>query len=171
MIEGDPSGTFQRWADEAQMPLPPIVKIRAGSPGECGNEFESDDSANPACVYFPDSILITKPRWINRWTFYHELGHIFDAEEMTDPERGQFLTSIGFPERAWDYSEPGVDIHQTEPREFFANAYAECATTGSAPKPRVLSRILPVDFGPVWIEDPVQWRRICRQIAAAAVDS
>lgn len=163
VVEGDASGTFQAWTDRSKMPTPPVVVVRAGAPTECGWEF-GGDLTNPACVLLPETIIITKPRWINRWTFYHEMGHVFDAELLTESERSRFLELIRLPGRPWEYSEVGVDIHDTSPQEFFADAWAECAEDGITPSAAVLERALPLKFGPRWIEDPRQFSRICRLI-------
>jgi len=163
VIEGDPSGVFQRWTDEAKIDTPPDpITVRDGAPGECG--YGTEDQAAPACAILPDGIIITRPDFINRFSFWHELGHDFDAQVLTEEDRARFLELIRLPGRPWDYSEPGVDIHKTSPREFFADAYAECAASGTDPTPPILRHVLPMKFGPTWIEGPIRWRQICRVI-------
>jgi hypothetical protein len=62
----------------------------------------------------------------------HELGHVFDAEYMTDADRAQFMSILGLS-GGWWYTQTtvsyGVAITFT-PGEWFAESYRMCATWG-----------------------------------------
>ncbi len=63
-----------------------------------------------------------------RFTLAHELGHIWDADHMTDPYRAAFTAQTGAPDRAW-FSDADTSL---DPGEAFANAYAYCSMSPRA---------------------------------------
>jgi hypothetical protein len=58
----------------------------------------------------------------DRETRAHELGHLWDAQVLTDDDRAWFSKRLGRPRLPWTRS-PG----QTSNGELFAEAYARCA--------------------------------------------
>lgn len=73
--------------------------------------------------------------WLNedadRYDRMHELGHIFDAQVLTDRDRRRFTRLLGLGQRPWQktYMTPGgvVTDDFDSPNEWFADAYAHCA--------------------------------------------
>ena len=79
-----------------------------------------------SCAYVDDT---TDPRygaWIDpthdEFDRAHELGHLFDAQVLTDEDRAWFTPRLGFhPGTPW----VGAEYEQS-PSERFADAYAAC---------------------------------------------
>lgn len=63
-----------------------------------------------------------------RLTLAHELGHVWDAEHMTDQYRAAFTSQTGSSGRPW-FSEADTPF---DPGEAFANAYAYCSMSPRA---------------------------------------
>lgn len=54
-------------------------------------------------------------------TLWHELGHVFDRDLLTDSDRRWIARMVGMPRRAWFAAEG-----RESPAERFADVYAEC---------------------------------------------
>ena len=103
---------FQTWVDASAMPTPPV----------------SLNVVLESCpVAISDGCIVGEPRATvylgsfvqDRPTLLHEVGHAFDATEMTDADRAAFQ-ALFHDTRAWR-SPPN------SPHERFAEAYSLCA--------------------------------------------
>lgn len=97
-------------AAAAGVPLPaqmPVV-ILAPCPYEGGS----------SCIWLGGPIYLD-PEWADRFTLFHELGHVFDYQHMDDRERAAFLRLTG-DRRPWRSP-------RNSPHEKFAESYATCA--------------------------------------------
>lgn len=161
---------LQQWANESKVATPPQpVEVIPVELGGCGFALPGEDDAGqafPACALPPNKIGVVRAGWLNRFTFYHELGHDFDAQVLTDPLREEFLALLGLTGRPWYYTEPGVDIHDTAPSEFFAMTYEDCAFWGIHLRNRWerWGRALPLVLGPIWIKSVRRRGTLCRFI-------
>lgn len=149
---------YQRWSDEARIATPPLsVEIKLTPPLDCAER--------EACAGGPTEIWVTGP--IDKTVFLHELGHLFDWQVLTDLDRERFLQIIGRTGRPWDYAEPGVDIHDTSPREFFAMFYSNCAEWGvGLTKPYQRLRALPMWIDRSWVSR-AERRQVCELVDGA----
>jgi hypothetical protein len=129
-----------------RMPLPPRFTIH----------HEVCPDYDGSCAW-PETGEIWLPPGAGRFARWHELGHIFDYQVLTDADRAWFTPQLGFPSnRPWeaanyDDESPGF----TEPAERFADAYAHCALR------TVPSSI--VSYG--YLPGPRTHRRVCTAIA------
>ncbi|HEY3186458.1 MAG TPA: hypothetical protein VGJ70_03220 [Solirubrobacteraceae bacterium] len=126
---------YQSWVDQSLVPTPAgTVTLRlAGCP--------SHWDGGVACADQASRTIYLGPGGRGRETFLHELGHIFDAEVMTDAARAGFQAALHLP-GAWNDESAGAP-----PLEMFADAYSLCAryrtirtvyyaANGYAPGPR-----------------------------------
>ena len=64
----------------------------------------------------------------DRFTRWHELGHLFDWQLLTDTDRTMFTRLLGFDaETPWWSDDAMYDRIGISPSEQFADAYASCA--------------------------------------------
>ena len=84
------------------------------------------------------------------YVLFHELGHVFDQEWMTDAARDAFMNATGL-ERDWWSADGGAP-----PAELFADAYALCSFYGA----RIARDITtPVGYG--WKPTVAEQRLVC----------
>lgn len=77
-----------------------------------------------ACYYSNTATIYLDPRARpNLKSFWHELGHHFDATVLTDTDRVDYLTLIGKRDMRWELNRPDGE----EPSEWFAEDYRACA--------------------------------------------
>ena len=88
----------------------------------------------------------------DRATLLHEVGHAFDAAEMSDADRAAF-SAIFRDTRPWEAA-------PNAPKERFAEAYSLCA------RHPVLRAAYTAAYG--YRVTPVQHRRVCALIRRAA---
>lgn len=117
---------YQQWVDASRVPTPDVAVEVVEDAAPCLGEY----GQAVACVlggriYIED---MSTP------VFYHELGHIFDANALTDGDRARFSQLVGIP-LPWRY--PFAEEHNG-PSEYFAEAYYLCAQMGR----RIASPIL-----------------------------
>src|SRR4051794_39630310 len=110
---GDPAvARYQRWVDAAAVPTPrgelDVVLATCPLPVSDG-----------CLVHGAPSTIYLGPMVRDRATLLHEVGHAFDAADMTDPARAAFSAIFG-DARAWDAG-------PNAPKERFAEAYSLCA--------------------------------------------
>ena len=148
-------------------PLPPRFEIRYEPCPDYLPEITScADQENAVIWLAPDA---------DRFTRWHELGHLFDAQLLTDADRAWFTARLGFAagtpwigdDDAWaEYG--GMVV----PAEHFADAYAMCAL-GLSPGGR-RGRDGRIEVG--WIDtygympSVRQHRRICDAITRLALN-
>src|SRR4051812_26400607 len=110
---GDPTvARYQRWVDAAAVPTPSgdLDVVRASCPV----------AVSDGCiVYGAPATIYLGPMVRDRATLLHEVGHAFDAAEMTAADRAAFSAIVG-DTRAWDAG-------PNAPKERFAEAYSLCA--------------------------------------------
>jgi hypothetical protein len=140
---------YQSWVDRAQVPTPPgkVSLHLEPCPGA------SSDAAG--CAMLDDGAIYLGPDGRAKATFFHELGHIFDAAVMTDLPRLRFaaVMHLSGPWVAAPYTNP--------PGEQFAEGYALCA------RHRTIRGIW--GGGYLYTPDAQQHRRVCALIRQAAV--
>jgi hypothetical protein len=84
------------------------------------------------------------------FVLFHELGHVFDREWMTDADRAAFMTAIGRAGGWWS-ADSGAP-----PAELFADAYSLCSIYGA----RIARDITaPVGYG--WEPTSSLQRTVC----------
>ena len=108
---------FTTWT--LTMHLPP--------PNVTATVYLDDPLCDAACAQPPDRMYFLTSNSINmqRDTFTHELGHLFDYQRMDGPARFAFRKLVG-DMRPWrsDFNSP---------HEKFAEAYMQCALLGFKP--------------------------------------
>jgi len=98
---------------EAKMPRPPLLHVSAAG---CPSGW-----FGPCAVAATATIYITPGT--DRYARSHEIGHLFDAQVLTDPDRA-VLTRMMRMTGPWDQgSLPETD---RSPHEWFADYYAAC---------------------------------------------
>lgn len=139
-----PTRPWQQWANESQMPTYPgqvtFTELTAANDvATCTEEdlgcmvTNTTDPAQP-----PYEVAVS-----NQVTGYtdidyaesewHELGHVFDASEMTDADRAAFMTIWGLPggSAAWWTHFPVGETGWADAGEWFAEGYRLCAHWGA----------------------------------------
>lgn len=146
-------------------PLPPAAPSYGTDDGSiCGQDTNGCYDATS------NRVLFVHP---NRWTRQHELGHVADAQAMSDAERSEFLRlvvgGLGHIEADagwWGYDDQDAYIFGAA--EVFADAYASCRL-GRLPQPRPNAHGIIVGSWPgSYGYDPdtnARQRRICARIA------
>jgi hypothetical protein len=118
-FEGARRQPYQAWANRAKVPtVSGAIQFYLRSDPSCPGRFDSCTGVSPLHIFLGDH---------DRWTLYHELGHVFDQVVMGadgDPSaitgwRQRFLAIRG-DSRPW---REGVN----PPHEQFAQAYMFCA--------------------------------------------
>ncbi len=137
---------WQAWT-YSHVPAPPgVVTVHEGA---CPDRPTAAGCAKSDDIWVRD---IGEGAAFNRYTFLHEVGHIFDYRVMTERARDAFRALVGDP-RPWRSE---VDSSH----ERFAEAYMFCAR----------HRRVRESFGGTdgyWV-GPKRHRRICRLIRLAA---
>jgi hypothetical protein len=117
--DGRVAQPYQRWVDASPAP---------GPPGRYTiNERPCFDRADANGCFYNRSIWL-EPKVMPRrfpWLVFHELGHAFDAADMTPAARQAFAAING----RWE-------------QEDFADAYAACATRSAVRVRRVCSLLV-----------------------------
>ena len=122
---------YQQWADDSYAPTYPGAVQLTFSPAllTCGTV------AAVGCTDWPHWPLPqveidtgNGPNWTHQYLM-HELGHVFDATEMQDPFRADFMTIWGLPGGASAWWTPFAGDHGS-PGEWFAESYRLCALYG-----------------------------------------
>ena len=110
------------WFKRANGPLPdPLPRIVKGKcPGYGGRVW--------SCCNHPDAIYLIRSEWRNKEILYHETGHWFDFQYLTDQDREEIRARFAWPRTPWCYL-PGEDPIKDgcrEPNcERFARAYED----------------------------------------------
>jgi hypothetical protein len=96
-----------------RVPLPPrYVIIHAACPDR--------DGLGLSCAYYDGRVYLAPGA--SDFAFWHELGHVFDAEVMTEGDRRWFMRRLSTRTTWWSRG-PG----DRSPSELFADAYGICA--------------------------------------------
>ena len=139
---------FQGWLDRAHVPTPPglVTLVLEACPA----------SATAAgCAYAEARLVHVAPLSRDQRTFFHELGHVFDAHVLTAADRARFRRLVGVPGGPW--LRPGGGDSAGEQ---FAAAYATCARF------RTLRR---THFGMYdYVATPARHAAVCGLVRAAA---
>src|SRR3954468_3895366 len=130
LVDGTPAPQrFQRWVDHAAIPAPARtvtlhVAACPGGPAWAGG-----------CALPQGKDVYMLPHAAGPHVLFHELGHVFDATELTTPRRKAFQRIVELPPpgrtafaRMW--GPPGrwrAAPGSTPPIEQFAEAYSLCA--------------------------------------------
>ena len=132
---------YQQWVDDSYAPTYPGVVEFALSPGlfSCGGVAGAVGCTNYSEWPLPAAAAAATPPQVEIDTGFapsltheylmHELGHVFDATEMEDPFRADFMAIWGLPggASAW-WSQFGSD--HASAGEWFAESYRLCALYG-----------------------------------------
>ena len=105
---GDPAiARYQRWVDAAAMPMPSenLYVVLASCPVPVSDGCIVHDAV--PTVYLGPMVR-------DRATLLHEVGHAFDAAEMTDASRAAFSAIFG-DTRAWDVGPNGYQTGNFPP--------------------------------------------------------
>jgi hypothetical protein len=152
----------------ARVPLPPrltIVRDPDAAMEFCNQGRAEDEVAPvPACSD-EDTVYLTD--MAGRFDRWHETGHVFDDEVLTDEDRVLFTRLLGFTPGSWLRGYEELDggpvtfmAGVRSPSEHFADAYAACA--------------LGLDPDTNWVDgygyhpSARQHRRVCRAMWAAS---
>ena len=113
--DGRPAQPYQTWANQSLVPTPAgTVVVQLAS---CPNA----PAWAGGCAMAPQRTIYLGPAARTKAAFLHELGHLFDAADMTDPLR-QLFESVSRTRGAW------ASAAVNDPaREKFAEAYSLCA--------------------------------------------
>jgi hypothetical protein len=139
---------YQRWVDGAVIPAPSrtvTLHIAAcpGGPAWAGG-----------CALPQGKQVYMLPHAAGPHVLFHELGHVFDAYELTLPRRKAFQRIVGKPG-------PWRGAPETDPPiEQFAEAYSLCAR-----KPAISEREFAM-YG--YSPTPAMHRRVCALIGRAS---
>lgn len=158
---------YQRWVDESAVPTPDVSMEVIEEPAGVG----CPSLAKEVIGQFPACTDTHKHIWIGaeeiegvhpREIFMHEVGHDFDALDMTEWARERFEALYNLP-GPWFYSEQ----EWNSPGEWFATAYAECSVA-----PYITQREWEGGYAPVvYGGQPIFFRRVahnktCRMLKA-----
>ncbi len=123
---------YQQWADDSYAPTYPGVVQLTFSPAllTCGTVAGAVGCTDWPHWPLPQVEIDTGngPNWTHQYLM-HELGHVFDATEMQDPFRADFMTIWGLPGGASAWWTPFGGDHGS-PGEWFAESYRLCALYG-----------------------------------------
>ena len=161
---------YQQWVDDSYAPTYPGVVQLTVSPAlfSCGTVAGAVGCTNfPAWPLAAATAAATPPQVeidIGYGAYQaheyemHELGHVFDAAEMQDPSRAEFMAIWGLPGGASAWWTPFGSEHGSA-GEWFAESYRVCAlygpqmpyqawTTDSAPMASRVTAIRPTRTPP-----------------------
>lgn len=145
-------------AQAGRMPAPPHVWAH--------------HEANPACGEFPCADQATGEIWLpaqtRRFDLFHEVGHIFDAQVLTDANRAWLISMLDFDaDTPWLDPSPEhwVGGGAISPGERFADAYAACSL-GMSPRGHMEDHRRVVDWETAYGYYPTARRhqRICNAL-------
>lgn len=120
-IEGAPTQRYQAWADRAKVPtVSAAVQFYLRSDPSCPGGRTSCAGNVPLRIFLGDH---------DRWTLYHELGHIFDYVVMGSGAGGDPFATTSWRQRflAIRGDSGGWRQGVNPPHEHFAQAYMFCA--------------------------------------------
>ncbi len=132
---------YQQWVDDSYAPTYPGVVQLTVSPAlfSCGTVAGAVGCTNfPAWPLAAATAAATPPQVeidIGYGAYQaheyemHELGHVFDAAEMQDPSRAEFMAIWGLPGGASAWWTPFGSEHGSA-GEWFAESYRVCALYG-----------------------------------------
>ncbi len=118
---------YQRWVNEAAVPTPSVTLTVVEEP--CPGEEDLDVACTipeEATIWMDPRRVIGRHGWWAREVFYHEMGHNFDADVLSEAERAGFARLRG-TRRQWEYPEESTANGNFGLEEVFADAYAGCA--------------------------------------------
>jgi hypothetical protein len=110
---------LQRMLDTSRMPLAPVTVQYDPTAARCPPDGACADGS-----YFGVSRSERRTDHQLRALLFHEAGHVFDFDVLTDSERQAFLNVMpGQAHRTWWEDDPG----RAAPGEWFADSYMWCA--------------------------------------------
>jgi hypothetical protein len=152
MINGDtPSVRFQGWADQSRVPTPDGLAILflADCPTlPAGTVMGCTDDAS---IWISPSAAV-----VMRVALMHELGHVFDAQKLTDVTRERFRRIWRRPQLPWmgelaplpQGAKPsGTAGDPSRAAEWFADAYQACALDRMPVKPDAVFALALIPVG------------------------
>lgn len=123
---------YQQWVDDSYAPTyPGVVRLAlSAAPLTCGPVAGAVGCTSWPQWPVPQVSLDTGsgPSLTHQYEM-HELGHVFDATEMQDPFRAQFMAIWGLPGGAGAWWAPFADGYGSA-GEWFAESYKLCALYG-----------------------------------------
>jgi hypothetical protein len=134
-------------AHAARVPLPPSLTIH--------EQTVCPDGEGSCSLMGSDDIFIAPGH--DRRVRWHEIGHQFDRQLLTDDDRTWFTRALGRTGEPWD-GDAGV-------AETFADAYAACAIGIWRMTRRNGMRVYDVEHDTDYVPTPRQYRRVCNGIA------
>jgi len=146
VLAGAPSSVV-RVAASGKMPQPPVVyefhwSNGCGTYGSLGCTLaQAEVTLDPMLLRLPTARVMTGVGSgvpLMSFVLFHELGHVFDREWMTDAARASFMSVIRRSDGWWSAQDG------PPPAELFADAYALCSIYGAS-IPRNLRH--PVGYG------------------------
>ena len=123
---------YQQWADDSYAPTYPGAVQLTFSPAllTCGAVAGAVGCTDWSQWPLPQVAVYTGNGPYSRHEYLmHELGHVFDATEMQDPFRADFMTIWGLPGGASAWWTP-FGSGNGSPGEWFAESYRLCALYG-----------------------------------------
>ena len=123
---------YQKWADDSYAPTYPGAVQLTFSPAllTCGAVAGAVGCTDWSQWPLPQVAVYTGNGPYSRHEYLmHELGHVFDAAEMQDPYRADFMTIWGLPGGASAWWTPFANGNGS-PGEWFAESYRLCALYG-----------------------------------------
>lgn len=152
-------------AHASRMPAPPSITIHENTPCPeyLPDEYSCTDQDTGEIWLLPDA---------GRFDRQHEIGHLFDAQILTDQDRAWFTRTLGFKTGTPWFGDYGAFVETaslagTLPGEQFADAYAACALGKTPAGHRKRNGMIVSDWIDAYGYHPTvrQHRRICNVIA------
>jgi hypothetical protein len=139
-------GIWQRWVNEARTATWSgsviLDTARTDLRAHCGTDVVGGcfSNADPAEIWL-------SPRDGGRYGLFHEMGHMFDYEVLTDVERTEFMriwrvpaeTGVALDDQWWQGEQQADPMSHGPLGEWFAEGYRLCATYGRWTWARALS--------------------------------
>lgn len=123
---------YQQWVGDSYAPIyPGVVQLTfSAAPFTCGTAAAAVGCTSWSHWPVPQVSVDTGngPSFAHQYEM-HELGHVFDATEMQDSFRAQFMAIWGLPGGASAWWTPFADDHASG-GEWFAESYKLCALYG-----------------------------------------
>jgi hypothetical protein len=123
---------YQQWADESYGPTyPGVVQLTfSAAPFACGIAADAVGCTSWSQWPLPQVEVDTgNGSYLAHQYLMHELGHVFDATEMQDPFRADFMAIWGLAGGASAWWTPFASDHASA-GEWFAESYKLCALYG-----------------------------------------
>lgn len=133
-------------ASAGRMPRPPVLRVSADRCPDAGGPCASSST-----IYVDGSS--------DRFIRAHEIGHLFDAQLLTDSDRAWFMRAMHLP-GPWVQGSGWPD-GAASPSEWFADYYAACDTGINPNREWVASYAPQLNYG--------RLARLCWAIAAVGV--